>query len=418
MDKEIPKEEIRKNQIKTALKVGVPIVVALVVAVVVILSIGKPVKSSQLSFSVAETGEVENSVEAAGKVVPAFEEAIISPVSTRILEVYCQEGEKVTAGQPLLRLDLQSTETEVRKLTDELSMKQNEKEQTSLNSRTFLTNLEMQIEAKSLAVDELASEVRNERRLDSLGSGTGDRVRQAELAYHTALIELEQLRKQLGNERQSHAAAYRSKQLEEGIYHKNLDEARRKLDEARILSPRTATLTYINSNVGSSVAAGEKLAVVSDLEHFRIEGEIPEGESDKVSAGSAVGIKLGGSRLRGRVSHVVPQASNGMIHFTVVLDKEDETKLRSGIKVDLNVVCGLKDNVVRIANGQYFHGPGQYTLFVVSPDGDSLEAREVNLGDSNFDWVEVIHGIKPGEKVVTTDMSDMKDRKSIKLDKN
>lgn len=66
--------------------------------------------------------------------------------------------------------------------------------QTILASRTFLTNLEMKIKAKEMSVERLKTETDNERRLDSIGSGTGDRVREAELAYKTAVLELDQLR--------------------------------------------------------------------------------------------------------------------------------------------------------------------------------------------------------------------------------
>lgn len=414
MDKEIPREEIRRRKMRRWVVAGV--VTGVVVAAVAVVAgfSGSAVKRSQLSFCVAETGNVENSVDASGKVVPAFEEVVISPVPTRILEVFHREGDMVEAGEPLLRLDLQSTEAEVRRLSDELSMKRNDKEQTSLGNQTYLTNLEMQIEAKRLAVDELEAEVRNERRLDSIGSGTGDRVRQAELAYRTAKIELEQLRKQLANERKSRASSYRSKELEESIHSRNLNEARRKLSEAGVCSPRRATLTFINGNIGSSVSAGEKLAVVSDLEHFRISGELPEGEVDKVGAGSAVDIKLGNTRLRGRVSHVIPQATNGMVSFMVLLDNDSDSRLRSGMKVELNVVCGLKEGVTRIANGPYFHGQGNYTLFVEEEPG-RLEARRVTLGDSNFDYVEVVSGLRPGEKVVTSDLSEYKKQRQLKL---
>lgn len=416
MDKDIPKSEIRRKQVRNVLKWGVLPIVVIVVAIIVVAGfMGESIRENKLSFAVVDTGNVENSVTASGKVVPAYEEVMISPVATRILEVYCQEGETVEAGEAIMRLDLQSAEIEVRKLSDELSMKRYATERASLDSKTFLTNLEMQIKAKEMSVDELKAEVANERRLDSIGSGTGDKVRQTELAYRTAVIELEQLRKQLVNERKSHHAAHESNRLEEGIYAKNYEEASRKLEDARVKAPRAATLTYLNNSIGSSVAAGEKLAVLSDLGHFKINGEIPESDANKLTPGATVDIKLGTTRLKGIVAHIVPQASNGMVSFTVTLADDADKKLRSGVRTDLNVVCGLKENVTRIANGPYFHGEGRYILFVVDESGRNLEARTVTLGDSNFDYVEVVNGLRPGERVVTSDMSDYSDRKSIKM---
>ena len=97
------------------------------------------------------------------------------------MEIYCKAGDSVGAGTPLLRLDLQSTETELNKLMDQIEMKRYELEQQRINNDTRLSDLDMQIKVKAMAVNRMEVELRNERYLDSLGSGTGDRVKQVEL---------------------------------------------------------------------------------------------------------------------------------------------------------------------------------------------------------------------------------------------
>lgn len=372
------------------------------------------VKEKDLTIKPAELATLESSVSASGKIVPLYEQAIVSPVSTKIMEVYCNEGDQVEAGQSLLKLDLQSTEEDLRRMTDEVSMKRNEIEQTALNNETYLTDLEMRIKAKEMSVSHLKAEVANERRLDSIGSGTGDRIREAELAYSTGQLELEQLKIQLANERKAHAAAYRSKQLEGSITARNLEAMQRTLDDARVKAPRAGTVTYLNKSLGTSIATGEKLAVVSDLSHFKITGEIPESNSGKLSVGSAVNVRINRNTISGHISNISPQSQNGMVEFTVLLDDDTDKLLRSGLRTELNVVYDVHDNVVRIPNGQYFQGPGTYAMFVKTGD-NTLERRSVTLGDSNFDFVEVRSGIQPGEEVVVSDMTDYKNSKSLKL---
>ena len=214
MDKEIPKSEQRRLRIK---RTGIWLAVAAAAGLLLWLAVAllaPSIKRSELLLSRAETGTVESTVSAAGHVVPAFEQILVSPVNTRIVELYCREGDSVEVGTPLLRLDLQSTEIQYQRLNDELAMKRYEIEQSALEGHTRITNLEMQIEAKEMAVDQLKAEVESERRLDSIGSGTGERVRQAVLAYRTGVLELEQLRKQLANERRIQENTSRSKQLE------------------------------------------------------------------------------------------------------------------------------------------------------------------------------------------------------------
>ena len=90
-----------------------------------------------------------------------------------------------------------------------------------------------------------------------------------------------------------------------------------------------------------------------------------------------------------------------------------DVALRSGLKVDVHVVYGLKNDVLRIANESYYLGAGTYELFVVS--NGHLERREVILGDCNWDYVEVVSGLQEGEQVVVSDMNTYKNKKEINL---
>jgi HlyD family secretion protein len=414
MDREIPKEERLRQQRKRIITYAACGAAFVAVVLIIFFSFGASIKADDIMIKRAETGTLESSVSASGKIVPLYEQAIVSPVGTKIMEVYCNEGDTVEAGESLLRLDLQSTEAELRRLNDEVSMKRNDIEQTALNNATFITDLEMRIKAKEMSVSHLKAEVANERRLDSIGSGTGDRIREAELAYSTGVLELDQLRAQLANERKAHAAAYRSKQLEGAITSRNLEEMQRTMEDAKIKAPRKGTVTYLNKSLGTSIGSGEKLAVVSDLSHFKIVGEIPESNSGKLSVGSTVQVRINRSTLRGHISNIAPQSQNSMVEFTVILENDADKLLRSGLRSELNVVFDVRDGVVRIPNGQYYQGAGNYVMFVKSKDNE-LERRNVSLGESNFDYVEVVSGIRDGEEVVVSDMSSYKNKKSLKL---
>ena len=414
MDRALTKQEKQKEVRKMYYKIGIAILILAGLITGVVFLFDNSIDQSKLQIATAEKATLESSVAASGKIVPLYEQAIVSPVATRILEVYCDEGDSVQEGQSLLRLDLESAEIEMRRLADEVSMRNIELEQTALNNETYLTDLEMKIKSKEMAVNHLKAEVANERRLDSIGSGTGDRIREAELAYSTGLLELDQLKMQLINERKAHAASYRSKQLEGSISKRNLDEMERTLDNAKVKAPKSGTVTYLNKALGTSIGSGDRLAVVSDLSHFKISAEIPEGNAGKLSVGSAVKIRFNRQTLDGHISSISPQSQNGMIDFNVLLKNDNDKRLRSGLRTELNVVYDVHDDIIRIPNGQYFQGPGNYYLFVkTSPQ--RIERRSVTLGDSNFDYVEVKSGISPGEEVVITDMTDYKNKKAITL---
>ena len=414
MDREIPKEERRRERNKKLIRYGVAGVAGVVVLSVLISLMRTGVKEKDLVFSTVDQGTIEVSVSASGKVVPAFEEIINSPINTRILEVYKKGGDSVDVGTPILKLDLQSAETEYKKQLDEEQMKRYQLEQLEVNNSTYLSDLEMQVKVSEMKLNRMEVELRNERYLDSLGSGTTDRVHQAELNFKTGKLELEQLRQQLANERKVKAADLKVKQLEYEIFRKSLAETKRTLDDAQVRSPRKAILTYINNQIGAQVAEGSQIAVISDLSHFKVEGEIADTYGDRVAAGGKAIVKIGSEKLEGQVSSVTPLSKNGVISFTVQLEDDSNRRLRSGLKTDVYVMNAVKEDVMRVANASYYVGRGEYDLFVRDGEGQ-LVKRKVQLGDSNFEYVEVVSGLKPGDQVVVSDMSQYKNKNKLKL---
>ncbi len=344
MDREIPKEVRDKERKKKFIKYGAIGVAAVVCIAVLISFMRSSVNRKDLVFSEVDNGTIEVSVSASGKVVPAFEEIINSPINTRIVEVYRKGGDSVDVGTPILKLDLQSTETEYKKLLDEEQMKRYQLEQLKVNNNTYLSDLSMQVKISAMKLNRMEVELRNERYLDSLGSGTTDKVRQAELNFNTGKLELEQLRQQYANESKVKEADLKVKELEFNIFSKS----------------------------------------------------------------------LGNEKLEGTVSSVTPLSKNGVISFIVQLNEDNNKRLRSGLKTDVYVMNAVKEGVLRLANASYYVGRGEYELFV-QDSKDEIVKRKVQLGDSNFEYVEVISGLKPGDKVVVSDMSSYKNKNKLKL---
>lgn len=414
MDRQIPKEEIMRKKRAMWIKVGAGVLSFFIIIYVLSLLVEPSVDMKDVKVSTADRGTINSTISATGKVAPAFEEIINSPISTRIVEVYCKSGDSVNTGTPLLRLDLENAENELDKMLDEIAMKRHLLEQQRANNATQLSDLAMQIKVKAMAVDRMAVELRNERYLDSLGSGTGDKVRQVELAYRTGQLELEQMRERLKNEQRVADANLQVRNLELNISDKNLTQMRRTLEDAKVCAPRNATLTYINDQVGQKVAEGEKIAILSDLTHFKVDAEIADAYAERLNVGSQAIVKIGSTELKGTVSNVTPQSANGVIHFSVRLDNDSHQRLRAGLKTDVYVLSDVIEDVVRIANGSYYTGPAVYELFVFSGD-NRLERRKVRLGESNYEYVEVVDGLRPGDRVVISDMAPYKQRNTLKI---
>lgn len=414
MDRKISKEVQRKEQRKQFIRIGTAVGGFIVLIVVVISMLQTSLKRKDLNISTVDKGVIEVSVSASGKVIPVFEEIINSPINSRIVEVYKRGGDSVDVGTPILKLDLQSAETEYNKQLDEEQMKSLQLEQQRVTNHNKLSEMEMNLKVSRMELDRKAVELRNERYLDSLGAGTTDKVRQVELDYNVSILKLKEDEQKYKNEQALAEADLKVKELELNIFRKSLAETRRTLEDAQIRSPRKAILTYVNNEIGSQIGQGAKVAIVSDLSHFKIEGEIADTYGDRIAAGSKAVIKIGSEKLDGTVSDVTPLSKNGVISFTVQLEEDNHKRLRSGLKTDVYVMNAVKDDVLRIANSSYYVGKGEYELFVVN--GNQLLKRKVQLGDSNFEYVEVVSGLQEGDQVIVSDMNAYKDKNKLKIE--
>ena len=414
MDREISKEVRRRERMKFWTKWGSALLILILLVSVLFRYLQPSLKITDLSLSTVDVGSIDISIGASGKVVPAFEEIINSPINSRILEVYKKGGDSVDVGTPILRLDLLSAETDYENQLNEVRMSELKLEQLRIQNKSKLSEMEMQLKVSRMELNRKAVELRNEQYLDSLGAGTADKVRQVELDYNVSKLKLEEDEQKFIHEAAVAEADFKVKELELSIARKTLVEARQTLEDAQIRAPRKAILTFVNNEIGAQVAQGEKVAVVSNLSHFKIEGEIADTYGDRIAAGSRAVVKIGNEKLPGIVSDLTPLSKNGVISFSVRLDEDNHRRLRSGLKTDVYILTAVKDSVLRIQNGSYYVGPGKYELFV--RQGNELVRREVQLGESNYEQVEVLSGLQLGEAVVISDMGDYKNKRKIKLD--
>lgn len=414
MDKEIPKHEQRRELMKRLLRAcAIPAGAAL--AGLVVWMMAKPsVDPADLTFATADRGNIDVTVSATGRVVPAVEQIITSPVASRVLEILSRPGDVVEVGTPLIRLDLEATRTGYDRDRDRLAMARLEADRLQAQSATRLNELEMKLKVKQMNLNRLSMQLSNERWLDSIGGGTADQVREAEYTLRSARLECEQLSTQLANERRSAKAELDIKRLDIEILARELALTERTLADADVRSPRRATVTSIINELGAQVAAGQQVAVLADLSSFRIDGEVADSYGRDVRPGSRATVKVARRELTGTVTMVSPTSKGGTYSFSVALDSAGCDVLRPGLKPDVYVANGTKENVVRIPNGSFYTSAGSYELFVDTGHGE-LERRSVRLGDASYDFIEVVSGIRPGERVVMSGMNGLADRERVTL---
>lgn len=360
--------------------------------------------SSKFRTAVAEIGSIENTINATGEVLPEFEQVITSSIQAAIKEVLLPVGSRVAPNQPILALNKEFALLKQEKLNDQLALKKNSIVQLKLQLDKNLNDLKINNEIKGLRINGLKADLEDAKRLVSIGGGTEEAMEKVKLNLQIAELEKKQLENDLAYKQQSVTSDLKEVELQLAIQSKDLKEFSRKLEQAEVASTRAGVLTWVNENVGTTVGEGEALARVADLGSFRIEGEISDLYGEKIHVGQPAIIRINEQDLRGLISNIKPTVTDGVIQFVVQLQEQNHELLRPNLKVEVFLITQSKNNTIRVANGPMFRGRKQQAIYVV--ENGVAKRREIKIGLSNFDYVEVLDNLKVGEKVIITDMAD------------
>ncbi len=415
MDRVISPEFVRQKRNKTLLVAAVSAAAILLILILFRTVLKTSVEAAKIRTAVAETGSVENTLEAAGEVIPAFEQTIASPIRAGIRKVLLTPGTRVQPGEAIVELDKSMTLIEFEKMKDQLALKQNGIEQLRMKLNKDMYDAEINDKIKSLNINRLQAELEDTRRLLKVGGSTQEDVTRAENALRIAQLEKKQLENDLAYGRQSMGASLKESTLQAQIEEKNLQELARKIEMADIKADRPGVVTWVNEHIGSAVNEGDMLAKIADLGSFRVEGSCSDVYADQVKEGLPVIVKVNETGLRGTISRVKPSVQNGVVQFTVQLDQNSHASLRPNMKTEVFIVTNRVAKAVRVINGPAFKGKRKQVVYVL--DGDVARRREVEIGLSNFDYVEIKSGVQPGEKVILTDLSEYQHLQEITLEK-
>ncbi|QEC74892.1 efflux RND transporter periplasmic adaptor subunit [Mucilaginibacter ginsenosidivorax] len=413
MDKEITLEVTSQKRKKGAVIAVISIAVLVLLIVALRGYIKSSVKKAEITTSTVEVGNIENTLNATGEVLPEFEEIITSPINASIKSALMDAGNKIAPGQSILTLDKSATQTEFDKLNFTLESKRNEIAKLKLDLAKSFYDIQSNNDIKQLRISSLADAVENAKRLFKAGGGTREGIEQAELNLKVAQLEKKQLENEIKNKQQTMQIEIKEAQIAAAIQENDLKALQRKLALANVVATRTGVITYVNKNIGANVHEGETLARIANLGSFKVSGSISDNSMEQLHSGIPIIIRINDTQLRGHVTNVSPSIQNSIISFDIQLDDRANKQLRPNMKVDVFLVTATHNKILRVANGPAFKGPTVQDIFVIN--NGKAERRTVHIGLTNFDYVEIEDGVKPGDVVITSDMTEFKNSKEVTI---
>ena len=413
MDTALPEQVIVNRKRKAVFYI---IIVALVLILALLLirsSFKSSINKSVITTAVVEKGNIENTISATGEVLPEFEEIITSPINASIQKVMMDAGSKVSAGQPILMLDKSASETELEKLKFQLESKKNDIKKLKLQLDKSFYDIKSNNDIKQLRINSLEADVENAKRLFKAGGGTKESIDQAELNLQVAKLEKLQLENEIKNKQQTMQVEMKEAEIAASIQENDQHELERKLKQANMVASRAGVITWINKNIGSSIKEGESVARIANLGSFKVTGSISANYIDQLHNGMDAIIRINEAEVRGTISNIYPSVQNNIVSFEIRLNENDNKLFRPNMKVDVYIVTATHNDVLRVANGPAFKGASSQDIFVLS-NGKAVR-RNVHVGMTNFDFVEIKDNVQPGDVIITSDMSEYKNSKEISI---
>ena len=404
MDKPIEEGVINKRKKK---KVGlIVLLLSIIVAGVFMLRayIKPSISTKEFTVATADTGDIENTISASGEILPEFEEILTSPINAAIRNILMDAGTKVKAGQSIITLDKAAAQTDFNKLAFQIESKENEIRKLRLDLEKSFYDIQSNNNIKQLRIGNFKDAVASAQRLYKAGGGTKEDIEQAQLNLKVAELEKQQLENEIRNKQQTMKIEIREAEIALSIQKNDQQAYQRKMDLANVVATRDGVVTWVNNNIGASIREGESLARIANLSSYKVAGSISESQLEQLSYGLPAIIRINDSLLRGKVANVSPAVNNSIVSFDIQLDKKNNKLFRPNMKVEVYLVTATRNDVVRVLNGPAFKGANSQRIFVLK--NGKAERREVKTGLSNFDFIEIVSGIRPGEKVITSDMSN------------
>ena len=363
------------------------------------------VDRDRLTISEVVHGPFQEYTPVRGTVLPIRTVYLDALESGQVQRLFVEEGTNVAEGDPLLRLanpelelHVLQQESELERKIEELRSNRLSMEQDLLGSRQRLMEIEYRAQ-----IDR-----RNFERYASLS--------QEDLAAIMPLQDYEKLRdnyefnaRKLDLTRETHRqdsllAVDRVVQARAAVgrMERNLEIIRRRLDDLTVRAPVSGQLTSLVAEIGESKGSGTRLGHIDILDGFKVRADIDEHYIARVDRGQSGQFDHDGSPLGLVIRKVYPEVEEGRFKIDLVFDGEAPEGIRRGQTLQIRLELGDLEEATQVARGGFYQATGGHWAYVLEPSGDRAGKRAIRLGRQNPKVYEVLEGLQPGERVITS----------------
>ena len=360
------------------------------------------VDKDTVTISSAVKGEFNDYIRISGRVQP-MTTIQLSPQEGGIVEkILIEEGSPVKAGDAILILNNDNLDLQILNSEAELAEKENILRNTQIQMEQQKLDVRQNVLEYGTQVDRLKRAYEQQKALYEDKLIAKEDYLKAEEDYKLALQKYNLIR-----ERSKQDSLYRGTQIdrmEESLENMllNMSMIRKRKGNLIVKAPIDGELGLLDVVLGQSIASGTKIGQINSVGTYKVEAQIDEHYIDRVIAGLEATFERQGETFSTSIRKVYPEVRDGKFKADFKFDGEQPDNIRSGQTYYLNLQLGQPEEAVIIPRGTFYQKTGGKWIYVVNKEGTKAVKREIRIGRQNPQYYEVIDGLEPGERVITS----------------
>ena len=360
------------------------------------------VDKDTVTISNVVMGEFNDYIRISGRVQP-MTTIQLSPQEGGIVEkILIEEGSPVKAGDPSLILNNDNLDLQILNSEAELAEKENILRNTQIQMEQQKLDVRQNVLEYGMQVDRLRRAYEQQKALYEDKLIAKEEYLKAEEDYRLAKQKYD-----LMAERSKQDSLYRGTQIdrmEESLENMqlNMSMIRRRKSNLIVKAPIDGELGLLDVVLGQSIAAGTKIGQINSVGTYKVEAQIDEHYIDRVVAGLEATFERQGETYSTVIRKVYPEVRDGKFKADFKFGGEQPDNIRAGQTYYLNLQLGQPEEAVIIPRGTFYQKTGGKWIYVVNKEGTKAVKREIRIGRQNPQYYEVLEGLEPGEKVITS----------------
>ena len=415
MDVPIQKKKFSSKKLLTI--GGILAIVALIAYVVIQTSGGSKlnVERERISVNTVSKTIFQENIPVNGIVLPITTIYLDALEGGRVEEKYVEDGALLKKGEPILRLsntDLElsliNQETSVYNLLTQMQISQNAARQNTINRQNQFTDVENSlIEAKR--VYNL-----NKRLYDKGAIGRQD-FESSKNNYDYQIERMKLAKQVLSEDSISSKLEINQAKSSYSRTQSALELMRKKVGDLVVRAPIDGQLTSLDAEIGQSINKGMRLGQVDVTTGYKVRVDIDEHYISRIYTGQTGTFTLNGKLYALTIKKVFTQVNNGRFQVDMTFEGEVPKDIRRGQNLQIRVALSAEKEALLISKGGFFQKTGGNWIFKVSENGDTAYKVNIRLGSQNTEYYEVLEGLNPGDKVITSSYDSFGDVEELIL---